>query len=64
MVLKIISARESSGEVKSWSEMAEEEAEARTPGHAVHMHEKLSSPSRKRCVLIGDTIKETRKRNK
>lgn len=32
---------------KSWGEMVEE-AEARTPGHGVHMHEKLSSPSRKR----------------
>ena len=42
------SARESAGQTKSWSEMADEEAEARTPGHAVHMHEKLSSPSRKR----------------
>ncbi|XP_025077165.1 LOW QUALITY PROTEIN: S phase cyclin A-associated protein in the endoplasmic reticulum-like [Pomacea canaliculata] len=32
---------------KSWGELVEE-AEARTPGHGVHMHEKLSSPSRKR----------------
>ncbi|ESO94542.1 hypothetical protein LOTGIDRAFT_215534 [Lottia gigantea] len=32
---------------KSWSDMVEE-AEERTPGHGVHMHEKLSSPSRKR----------------
>ncbi|KAJ8318369.1 hypothetical protein KUTeg_003460 [Tegillarca granosa] len=32
---------------KTWSEMIEE-AETRTPGHGVHMHEKLSSPSRKR----------------
>ena len=31
----------------SWGEIVEE-AEARTPGHGVHMHEKLSSPSRKR----------------
>ena len=47
----IISARESAGENKSWSEMAEE-AETRTPGHAVHMHEKLSSPSRKRYAIL------------
>ncbi|KAK7501611.1 hypothetical protein BaRGS_00007042, partial [Batillaria attramentaria] len=32
---------------KSWGELVDE-AEARTPGHGVHMHEKLSSPSRKR----------------
>ncbi|XP_041368971.1 S phase cyclin A-associated protein in the endoplasmic reticulum-like [Gigantopelta aegis] len=32
---------------KSWGEQVEE-AEARTPGHGFHMHEKLSSPSRKR----------------
>ncbi|XP_059161498.1 S phase cyclin A-associated protein in the endoplasmic reticulum-like isoform X2 [Physella acuta] len=31
----------------SWGELVEAE-EARTPGHGVHMHEKLSSPSRKR----------------
>ena len=36
----ILSAKESAGEHKSWSEMAEEET--RTPGHAVHMHNKLS----------------------
>lgn len=32
---------------KSWGEIVEE-AETRVPGHGVHMHEKLSSPSRKR----------------
>ena len=48
MTMFQFSARESAGQTKSWSEMADEEAEARTPGHAVHMHEKLSSPSRKR----------------
>ncbi|CAL1531856.1 unnamed protein product [Lymnaea stagnalis] len=31
----------------SWGDLVEAE-EARTPGHGVHMHEKLSSPSRKR----------------
>ncbi|GFR79611.1 S phase cyclin A-associated protein in the endoplasmic reticulum-like isoform X2 [Elysia marginata] len=31
----------------SWGDMVEAE-ETRTPGHGVHMHEKLSSPSRKR----------------
>ncbi|XP_050401321.1 S phase cyclin A-associated protein in the endoplasmic reticulum-like [Patella vulgata] len=38
---------EEKGNSRSWSEMVEE-AEERTPGHGVHMHEKLSSPSRKR----------------
>ncbi|XP_076101540.1 S phase cyclin A-associated protein in the endoplasmic reticulum-like isoform X1 [Mytilus galloprovincialis] len=38
-----------SGVNKSWGELVEDdEEEVRTPGHAVHMHEKLSSPSRKR----------------
>lgn len=32
---------------KNWGDIVDE-AEARTPGHGVHMHEKLSSPSRKR----------------
>ena len=37
----------------SWADMAEEEEVAsRTPGRGVHMHEKLSSPSRKRLVLL------------
>ncbi|BFZ01533.1 hypothetical protein BsWGS_04572 [Bradybaena similaris] len=31
----------------SWGDLVDAE-EARTPGHGVHMHEKLSSPSRKR----------------
>lgn len=38
-----------SGVNKSWGDLVEDdEDEVRTPGHAVHMHEKLSSPSRKR----------------
>ncbi|CAC5420269.1 S phase cyclin A-associated protein in the endoplasmic reticulum [Mytilus coruscus] len=38
-----------SGVHKSWGDIVEDdEDEVRTPGHAVHMHEKLSSPSRKR----------------
>ena len=43
-------AKSESERNRSWGEMVEEddEIEARTPGHAVHMHEKLSSPSRKR----------------
>ncbi|XP_060557180.1 S phase cyclin A-associated protein in the endoplasmic reticulum-like isoform X3 [Ruditapes philippinarum] len=40
-------AAERSGQSKDWGEMVDE-ADTRTPGHAVHMHEKLSSPSRKR----------------
>ncbi|XP_070541829.1 S phase cyclin A-associated protein in the endoplasmic reticulum-like isoform X2 [Ptychodera flava] len=35
-----------SREQSSWGDMVE--VEERTPGHALHMHEKLSSPSRKR----------------
>ncbi|KAK3096644.1 hypothetical protein FSP39_001987 [Pinctada imbricata] len=42
-------SRSESERNRSWGDMVEEdEVEARTPGHAVHMHEKLSSPSRKR----------------
>ncbi|KAL3866999.1 hypothetical protein ACJMK2_044240 [Sinanodonta woodiana] len=40
-------AEEAAGERKDWGEMVEE-ADVRTPGHGVHMHEKLSSPSRRR----------------
>ncbi|XP_069138019.1 S phase cyclin A-associated protein in the endoplasmic reticulum-like isoform X2 [Argopecten irradians] len=40
----------------SWGEMVDE-AEKRTPGHGVHMHEKLSSPSRRRSPT------ESRKRH-
>lgn len=40
-------AEEKSGKKKNWGELVEE-ADTRTPGYAVHMHEKLSSPSRKR----------------
>ncbi|XP_077988787.1 S phase cyclin A-associated protein in the endoplasmic reticulum-like [Glandiceps talaboti] len=35
-----------SRDTASWADMVE--VEERTPGHALHMHEKLSSPSRKR----------------
>ncbi|XP_062612464.1 S phase cyclin A-associated protein in the endoplasmic reticulum-like isoform X2 [Saccostrea cucullata] len=51
-------AKSESERNKSWGEMVEEdEEEVRTPGHAVHMHEKLSSPSRKRSPT------ESRKRH-
>ncbi|XP_033749375.1 S phase cyclin A-associated protein in the endoplasmic reticulum-like isoform X2 [Pecten maximus] len=40
----------------SWGEIVDE-AETRTPGHGVHMHEKLSSPSRRRSPT------ESRKRH-
>ncbi|RXN27675.1 S phase cyclin A-associated in the endoplasmic reticulum isoform X1 [Labeo rohita] len=33
----------------SWGDMVEEEP-SRPPGHGIHMHEKLSSPSRKRTI--------------
>ena len=32
----------------SWADI--DEAESRTPGRGAHMHEKLSSPSRKRLI--------------
>ena len=34
----------------NWLEMVDE-LEARTPGHGVHMHRKLSSPSRQRSQI-------------
>lgn len=45
-----MTAAEEAGEKKDWGEMVEE-ADSRTPGYAVHMHEKLSSPSRKRYIF-------------
>ncbi|KAM9377241.1 S phase cyclin A-associated protein in the endoplasmic reticulum isoform 1-T1 [Pholidichthys leucotaenia] len=42
-------AREAWRQSTSWGEMVEEEP-ARPPGHGIHMHEKLSSPSRKRTI--------------
>ncbi|XP_052278081.1 S phase cyclin A-associated protein in the endoplasmic reticulum-like isoform X2 [Dreissena polymorpha] len=53
-------AKEKAGSSLSWGEMVEE-ADTRTPGYAVHMHEKLSSPSRKRSHLQSPT--ESRKRH-
>uniref|UniRef100_A0A665VLG2 U1-type domain-containing protein n=1 Tax=Echeneis naucrates TaxID=173247 RepID=A0A665VLG2_ECHNA len=42
-------AREPWRQNTSWGDMVEEEP-ARPPGHGIHMHEKLSSPSRKRTI--------------
>ncbi|XP_034442831.1 S phase cyclin A-associated protein in the endoplasmic reticulum isoform X5 [Hippoglossus hippoglossus] len=42
-------AREPWRQGTSWGEIVEEEP-ARPPGHGIHMHEKLSSPSRKRTI--------------
>ncbi|XP_069564773.1 S phase cyclin A-associated protein in the endoplasmic reticulum isoform X2 [Brachyistius frenatus] len=42
-------AREPWRQSTSWGDMVEEEP-ARPPGHGIHMHEKLSSPSRKRTI--------------
>ncbi|KAL7980367.1 hypothetical protein Chor_014696 [Crotalus horridus] len=41
--------RESWRQNNSWGDIVEEEP-ARPPGHGIHMHEKLSSPSRKRTI--------------
>lgn len=43
-------ARETWRQNTSWGDIVEEEP-ARPPGHGIHMHEKLSSPSRKRSGL-------------
>lgn len=43
-------AHESWRQSSSWGDMVEEEP-SRPPGHGIHMHEKLSSPSRKRFEL-------------
>ncbi|XP_072290662.1 S phase cyclin A-associated protein in the endoplasmic reticulum isoform X3 [Eucyclogobius newberryi] len=42
-------ARENWRQGTSWGDMVEEEP-ARPPGHGIHMHEKLSSPSRRRTI--------------
>ncbi|XP_067161282.1 S phase cyclin A-associated protein in the endoplasmic reticulum isoform X1 [Apteryx mantelli] len=48
-VLADYEARESWRQNNSWGDRVEEEP-ARPPGHGIHMHEKLSSPSRKRTI--------------
>ncbi|CAO2634954.1 S phase cyclin A-associated protein in the endoplasmic reticulum [Lemmus lemmus] len=48
-VLAEYEARESWRQNTSWGDIVEEEP-ARLPGHGIHMHEKLSSPSRKRTI--------------
>ncbi|XP_034163233.2 S phase cyclin A-associated protein in the endoplasmic reticulum isoform X1 [Pangasianodon hypophthalmus] len=48
-VLADYDAREPWRQSTSWGDMVEEEP-ARPPGHGIHMHEKLSSPSRKRTI--------------
>nr|XP_009939512.1 PREDICTED: S phase cyclin A-associated protein in the endoplasmic reticulum isoform X1 [Opisthocomus hoazin] len=48
-VLADYEARESWHQSNSWGDRVEEEP-ARPPGHGIHMHEKLSSPSRKRTI--------------
>ena len=45
----------------SWADI--DEAESRTPGRGAHMHEKLSSPSRKRYTLIYYSSWTDEKRN-
>ncbi|XP_043933400.1 S phase cyclin A-associated protein in the endoplasmic reticulum [Protopterus annectens] len=42
-------ARESWRQSTSWGDIVEDEP-SRPPGHGIHMHEKLSSPSRKRTL--------------
>lgn len=46
-------AREPWRQTTSWGDMVEEEP-ARPPGHGIHMHEKLSSPSRKRYSVTDE----------
>uniref|UniRef100_A0A673TXL9 S-phase cyclin A associated protein in the ER n=1 Tax=Suricata suricatta TaxID=37032 RepID=A0A673TXL9_SURSU len=48
-VLADYEARETWRQNTSWGDLVEEEP-ARPPGHGIHMHEKLSSPSRKRTI--------------
>ncbi|KAM6302398.1 S phase cyclin A-associated protein in the endoplasmic reticulum isoform 1-T1 [Podargus strigoides] len=48
-VLADYEACESWRQSNSWGDRVEEEP-ARPPGHGIHMHEKLSSPSRKRTI--------------
>nr|XP_060611921.1 S phase cyclin A-associated protein in the endoplasmic reticulum [Anolis sagrei ordinatus] len=48
-VLADYEARESWRQNNSWGDIVEEEP-SRPPGHGIHMHEKLSSPSRKRTI--------------
>ncbi|KAM4675206.1 S phase cyclin A-associated protein in the endoplasmic reticulum isoform 2-T2 [Discoglossus pictus] len=48
-VLADYEARESWRQNTSWGDIVEEEP-SRPPGHGIHMHEKLSSPSRKRTI--------------
>ncbi|XP_053575270.1 S phase cyclin A-associated protein in the endoplasmic reticulum [Bombina bombina] len=48
-VLADYEARESWRQTTSWGDIVEEEP-SRPPGHGIHMHEKLSSPSRKRTI--------------
>uniref|UniRef100_A0A3B3H4Q3 S-phase cyclin A-associated protein in the ER n=1 Tax=Oryzias latipes TaxID=8090 RepID=A0A3B3H4Q3_ORYLA len=44
-----VTSREPWRQSTSWGDIVEEEP-ARPPGHGIHMHEKLSSPSRKRTI--------------
>ncbi|XP_034968063.2 S phase cyclin A-associated protein in the endoplasmic reticulum isoform X2 [Zootoca vivipara] len=48
-VLADYEARESWRQSNTWGDIVEEEP-SRPPGHGIHMHEKLSSPSRKRTI--------------
>lgn len=48
--LALLVAHEQWRQSTSWGDMVEEEP-SRPPGHGIHMHEKLSSPSRKRYYI-------------
>ncbi|KAM3870287.1 S phase cyclin A-associated protein in the endoplasmic reticulum [Diretmus argenteus] len=54
-------AREPWRQSTSWGDMVEEEP-ARPPGHGIHMHEKLSSPSRKRTIAESKKKHEEKQR--
>ncbi|KAM4039548.1 S phase cyclin A-associated protein in the endoplasmic reticulum isoform 2-T2 [Anomaloglossus baeobatrachus] len=60
-VLADYEARESWRQNTSWGDIVEEEP-SRPPGHGIHMHEKLSSPSRKRTIAESKKKHEEKQR--
>ncbi|XP_036390857.1 S phase cyclin A-associated protein in the endoplasmic reticulum isoform X1 [Megalops cyprinoides] len=60
-VLADYEARESWRQSNSWGDIVEEEP-VWPPGHGIHMHEKLSSPSRKRTIAESKKKHEEKQR--